>query len=142
MREEDLSWWSLFVDLCKKLKNHRDRESILKYMVNVEITLIGSLGKRSWMASPNKGVTQRDSKSSKIQDKNLYLVKVKKYAVHFMFPVAAFVEERLPDIDTVSFLIAHWYCVIESTILPEEEISNILDSLQKKIDRFCYSGRT
>lgn len=133
MREEDLSWWSLFVDLCKKLKNHRDRESILKYMVNVEITLIGSLGKRSWMASPNKGVTQRDSKSSKIQDKNLYLVKVKKYAVHFMFPVAAFVEERLPDIDTVSFLIAHWYCVIESTILPEEEISNILDSLQKKL---------
>ena len=136
--------YSIYCDGEKAYKYARD---ILLELVGGEITLLYSVGKKSWGSRPSKRkgyeAPQKDeswqedevSGSSDAEDDveddteddaGEMLLSMKRYVVHLLFPAAMYVGESLPSKDTVRFHLVHLYWYVESPVVPPKNLAEIL----------------
>ena len=112
---------------CNGEAAYKYARDILLQLVGGEITLLYSVGKKSWGSRPSKRKGYRtpqkdeswqedevsdssdaaDDAEDAEDDVEEILLSMKRYTVHLLFPVVMYIGENLPSKDTVQFHLAH-----------------------------------
>lgn len=72
VNENNLRWWEQFTDLCQQLQEYPKSDWI--DLIKVEITLLYSIGKRSWVSALLKEDKQQSDSANEEEDDNENLV--------------------------------------------------------------------